>query len=92
MPQASAPSSPDEFCGRLSLTAISHRLLESEVESESGALQQRLEVAEETLGQRERELTEARERISSLSDELVISQGKVRGGQQVNYIVDIHKT
>ena len=62
------------------------------MESESGALQQRLEVAEETLGQRERELTEARERISSLSDELVISQGKVRGGQQVNYIVDIHKT
>ena len=46
-------------------------------------MQQRLEVAEETLGQRERELTEARERISSLSDELVISQGKVRGGQQL---------
>ena len=58
----------------------SHRLLEREVESESGALHQRLDVAEETLGQRERDLTEARERITSLSDELVISQGKVRGG------------
>jgi CAP-Gly domain-containing linker protein 1 len=54
----------------------SHRLLENEVESESGALHQRLEVAEETLWQRERELAEARERISNLSDELVISQGK----------------
>ena len=62
----------------------SHRLLENEVESESGALHQRLEVAEETLWQRERELAEARERISNLSDELVISQGKVRGVQQAN--------
>ena len=48
------------------------------MESESGALQQRLEVAEETLGEKERELAEAREKISSLSDELVISRGKVR--------------
>ena len=49
------------------------------MESESGVLQQRLEAAEESLGEKERELAEARERISSLSDELVISQGKVRG-------------
>lgn len=55
----------------------SHQLLEREVESESGALQQRLEIAEGTLGEKERELAEARERITSLSDELVISQGKV---------------
>ena len=45
--------------------------------SESGALQQRLERAEERLELRERELAEARERVASLSDELVISQGKV---------------
>ena len=57
--------------------ACSHQLLEKEVESESGALQQRLEVAEETLEMKERELAEARERISNLFDELVISQGKV---------------
>lgn len=55
----------------------SHQLLEREVESESGELQQRLETAEECLGEKERELAEARERITSLTDELVISQGKV---------------
>ena len=59
------------------ISTCSHRMLEREVESESGALQQRLEVTEEMLGERERELTEARERITSLSDELVISHGKV---------------
>ena len=68
-------------CVCLSLS-LSHQLLEREVESESGALQQRLEVAEETLGEKERELAEAREKISSLSDELVISRGKVREGKQ----------
>ena len=52
-------------------------MLEREAESEAGALQQRLEVAEEALGEKERELAEARERIASLTDELVISQGKV---------------
>lgn len=55
----------------------SHQLLEREVESESGALQQRLEIVEGSLGEKERELAEARERIASLTDELVISQGKV---------------
>lgn len=34
-------------------------------------------MAEEALGEKERELAEARERIASLTDELVISQGKV---------------
>ena len=34
-------------------------------------------MTEESLGEKERELTEARERITSLTDELVISQGKV---------------
>ena len=58
-------------------SALSQQLLEREVESESGAVRQRLETTEELLGEKERELTEARERISSLSDELVISQGKV---------------
>ena len=55
----------------------SHQVLEHEVASESTVLQQRLEVMEDALGERERELAEARERIESLTDELVISQGKV---------------
>lgn len=59
------------------MASLSHQLLEREVESESGALQQRLEIAEGSLGEKERELAEARERIASLTDELVISQGKV---------------
>lgn len=57
--------------------SYSHQLLERELESESGALQQRLETVEESLEEKERELAEARERITSLTDELVISQGKV---------------
>ena len=57
--------------------SCSHQVLEHEVASESTVLQQRLEVVEDTLGERERELAEARERIESLTDELVISQGKV---------------
>ena len=61
-----------------SLPLSSHQALEREVESESGALQQRLEIAEEALGEKERELAEARERIGNLSDELVISHGKAR--------------
>ena len=55
-----------------------HRILEQESNAESIAVQQRLETAEELLAERERELAEARERVTTLSDDLLASQGKVR--------------
>ena len=55
----------------------SHHALEHEATAESSAIQQRLEVTESLLAERERELTEAREKITSLSEELVISERNV---------------
>ena len=53
----------------------SHRQLERETTLESSAIQQRLEVTESLLADRERELAEAIERVTSLEEELVISGG-----------------
>ena len=55
-----------------------HRILEQESNAESIAVQQRLETTEELLAERERELAEAKERVTTLSDDLLASQGKVR--------------
>lgn len=53
------------------------KILEQESNAESIAIQQRLETTEELLAERERELAEARERVTTLSDDLLASQGKV---------------
>ena len=42
------------------------------------AVQQRLEATELILAEREREVANAQEKITSLSDDLIASQGKVR--------------
>lgn len=54
-----------------------HKILEQESSAESIAIQQRLETTEELLAEKERELAEARERVITLSDDLLASQGKV---------------
>ena len=55
----------------------SHHALEHEATAESSAIQERLEVTEALLAEKERELTEAREKITSLSEELVVSERSV---------------
>lgn len=55
-----------------------HNILEQESNAESAAIHQRLETAEQLLSERERELAEANETITTLSDDLLASQGKVR--------------
>ncbi len=49
-------------------------MLEREANEESVAVQQRLEATESLLGERERELAEAKERVGGLEEELVISE------------------
>ena len=44
---------------------------------ESGDLQQKLSETEELLSARDRELTEALEQVRSLTEQLVVNQGKV---------------
>ena len=54
-----------------------HSILEQESNAETIAIQQRLETTEQLLAEKERELTEAKERVATLSDDLLASQGKV---------------
>ena len=55
----------------------SHHALEHEATAESSAIQEQLEVTEALLAEKERELTEAREKVTSLSEELVVSERSV---------------
>ena len=55
----------------------SHHALEHEATAESSVIQEQLEVTEALLAEKERELTEAREKITSLSEELVVSERSV---------------
>ena len=54
-----------------------HSILEQESNAETIAIQQKLETTEQLLAERERELAEAKERVTTLSDDLLASQGKV---------------
>lgn len=54
-----------------------HSILEQESNAETIAIQQRLETTEQLLAEKERELAEAKERVATLSDDLLASQGKV---------------
>lgn len=67
----------DELQFQLEEISSRHSILEQESSVESIAIQQRLETTEELLAERERELAEARERVTTLSDDLLASQGKV---------------
>ena len=71
----------------------SHNALEHEATAESSAIQEQLEMTEALLGEKERELTEAREKITSLSEELVVSEKSVSSVMKVllnNYDLQRH--
>ncbi len=66
-----------------SLSPTRHNLLEQETNEECASIRHQLEAAEVQLGERERQLAEARERVESLEEELVISERlAVKGGRQ----------
>ena len=73
----SSQNQMEELQFQLEELSSRHRILEQESSAESVAIQQRLETAEELLSERERELADARERVTTLSDDLLASQGKV---------------
>lgn len=73
----SSQNQVEELQFQLEEVTSQHKILEQESNTESIAIQQRLETAEELLAERERELAEARERVTTLSDDLLASQGKV---------------
>ena len=54
-----------------------HSILEQESNAETIAIQQRFETTERLLAEKERELAEAKERVTTLSEDLLASQGKV---------------
>ena len=58
----------------VAVCAYSHRVMEREATVESTAIQQQLEATESMLGERERELAVAKERMKGLEEELVISK------------------
>lgn len=55
-------------------------------------MQQRLEATENLLSERERELASAQEKMSSLSDDLIASQGKVGkcGLEKSNCVLSVY--
>lgn len=63
-----------------------HSILEQESNAETIAIQQRLETTEHLLAERERELAEAKERVTTLSEDLLASQGKVSWGYSVHWV------
>ena len=67
----------EELQFQLEEISSQHKILEQDSNTESIAIQQRLETTEELLAERERELAEARERVTTLSDDLLATQGKV---------------
>lgn len=71
---ASAQGQVNELQVQLHDLNKSHRALEREATAESSAIHQRLEATESLLAEKERELADAREKVTTLSDELVIAQ------------------
>ena len=76
----SSQNQVEELQFQLEEVTSRHKILEQESNAESIAVQQRLETTEELLAERERELAEARERVTTLSEDLLASQGKVSLG------------
>ena len=76
----SSQNQVEELQFQLEEVTSQHKILEQESNAESIAVQQRLETTEELLAERERELAEARERVTTLSEDLLASQGKVSLG------------
>ena len=73
----SSQNQVEELQFQLEEITSQHKILEQESNAESIVIQRRLETTEELLTEKERELAEARERVITLSDDLLASQGKV---------------
>ena len=73
----SSQNQVEELQFQLEEITSQHKILEQESNAESIVIQRRLETTEELLTERERELAEAREKVITLSDDLLASQGKV---------------